>query len=146
VVWEIVSPNTTDVQREQLFDFYQQYHVEEYYEYDPQRGTLAGWLRQRRRLVAIPDIQDWVSPRTGVRMGLVATELRLTYPGGQPFRSLREEHLLREEAAKQAAKEKRRADRENRRADREKARADEEKRRADDLAARLRELGIDPDA
>jgi Uma2 family endonuclease len=153
VVWEVVSPTTTVPQRQELFGFYQRHRVEEYYEYDPQRGTLSGWLRQRRRLVAIADIQGWVSPRTGVRMELVGTELRLTYPDGQPFRSLSEHNRLREEAVRQAAREKRRAEREKRRANREKdradeekQRADEEKQRADELAARLRELGIDPDA
>ncbi|MCX7853857.1 MAG: Uma2 family endonuclease, partial [Caldilineales bacterium] len=48
--------------------------------------------------------------------------------------------------AEQAAEERRRAEEERRRAEEEARRAEEERRRAERLAARLRSLGIDPDA
>ncbi len=48
-------------------------------------------------------------------------------------------------AEEREAKEKQRADQEQQRADQEQQRADQEQQRADRLAARLRELGIDPE-
>jgi len=57
-----------------------------------------------------------------------------------------EEARRADEEARRADEETRRADEETRRADEETRRADEEARRAARLAARLRELGVEPDA
>jgi putative restriction endonuclease len=56
-----------------------------------------------------------------------------------------EEHRRADEERLRADEEHRRADEERQRADEERLRADEERQRAEHLAARLRELGIDPE-
>ena len=45
VVFEILSPGNRAGEMAQKFEFYQRYGVEEYYVYDPDRGTLEGWRR-----------------------------------------------------------------------------------------------------
>lgn len=118
VVFEILSPShrVGEMLKKQMF--YNRYGVEESYIYDPDRHELAVLIRGAEGdLEPINDPQDWVSPRLGIRFQLDETTLTLLRPDGQPFSSLLEERQ----------------------------RADRERERADRLAARLRELGIDPD-
>ena len=58
----------------------------------------------------------------------------------------RQERQRAEESARQADQERQRADQERQRADQERQRATEAEQRAERLAARLRELGIEPPA
>ena len=69
------------------FQFYEKYGVEEYYLYDPESGSLEGWLREGGRLVAIDDMSGHVSPRLGIRFepGEGPDSLRIFGPDGQPF-------------------------------------------------------------
>ncbi len=48
-------------------EFYDTYSVEEYYLYNPMRCRLQGWQRQGKTLREIIPINDWISPRLGVR-------------------------------------------------------------------------------
>src|SRR5262245_52575173 len=57
VVWEVLSPSHTPEGMEEKRAFYERHGVEEYYEYDPDRGQLRGWLRQGDRLHPIPQMQ-----------------------------------------------------------------------------------------
>jgi hypothetical protein len=65
--------------------------VEEYYEFDPDRLKLKGWIRQGGKLEAIPQMQGWVSPLTGVRFELAVgdtdRELKLYQPDGTQFKT-----------------------------------------------------------
>ena len=91
VVWEVLSPSNRRGELQEKFDFYQRFGAEEYYQYDPNRGRLRGWLCRGEVLEEIPNIvQGWRSPRTGVRMRLEEGELILTYPDGRPFLSFLE--------------------------------------------------------
>ena len=168
VVWEVLSPGNRRGELQEKFDFYQRFGVEEYYQYDPDRGRLRGWLRAGDRLEEIPNIgQDWQSPRTGVRMRLEQGELLLTYPDGRPFLSFVELARQNEESQARARQATARAEAERREREAAETRAEAERRereaaetraeaeqqerkaaaaRAERLAARLRELGIDPDA
>ena len=47
VVVEVLSPNNRPAEMAAKKDFYEKYGVEEYYVYDPDRVTLAGYLRDR---------------------------------------------------------------------------------------------------
>jgi Uma2 family endonuclease len=118
VVWEVLSPGNRPGEIREKLEFYQRYGVEEYYQYDPDRGDLRGWLRDGEELRPIQSIQGWISPRTGVRMSLAGTELALHYPDGKSFLTFGEWVALQEQAAS----------------------------RADRLAAQLRALGIEPEA
>jgi Uma2 family endonuclease len=90
----------------------------------------------------------------GVYWGLEMTWLRWAYPDGhlllteaEAARQLLEQERQRLEQERQrVAQEQQRAEQEQQRAEQEQQRAEQEQQRAERLAARLRELGIDPDA
>jgi Uma2 family endonuclease len=130
VAFEILSPNNRFGEMLRKFEFYQQYGVEEYYVYDPNRGTLEGWLRQGDRLQEIPTMQGWVSPRLKVRFELVGSELHLYRPDGRKFATYVELEQQRAAAQAQVDKERR---------DREAAQAEVER-----LKSQLRALGVEP--
>jgi Uma2 family endonuclease len=154
VVWEVLSPGNRRGALKAKFEFYQRFGVEEYYQYDPNRGKLRGWLRNGAELEEIENITEgWRSPATGVNMRLERGELLLTYPDGKPFLSFLELVEQNEKSQAEAAKATRRAIRADERAVRADGRAARERRAreaaealAERLAARMRELGIDPDA
>src|SRR5213076_1518458 len=70
VVFEVLSPNNTGPEMARKRAFYERYGVEEYYEYDPDRGQLRGWQRHGGQLVPIPEMRGWLSPRLSVRFDL----------------------------------------------------------------------------
>lgn len=86
------------------FDRYDRYGVDEYYEYDPDRGELRGWLRDPDggELIAIPDMDHWQSPATVVTLHLEGTDLVVTRSDGSVF-------LNSEETAEALAEHARRA-------------------------------------
>jgi len=98
---------------------YGKYGVEEYQIYDPADGSLAGWRRAANRLEEVPKMSSFLSPMLVVRSepGEGPSNLRIVGPDGQSFATYEEVVAQR----------------------------DAERRRADRLAARLRELDIDPD-
>jgi len=132
VVFEVLSPGNRFAELQRKFDFYRRHGVEEYYIYDPELNYWEGFTRSGDQLVEIGDLRSWTSPRLGVRFDLDADEMRLVRPDGQPFLSYSE--LADRSRAAEV------------RADAEQRRADAQQRRADSLAAKLRELGVDPDA
>jgi Uma2 family endonuclease len=77
VVFEILSPGNTIKEMAAKLLFYQQYGVEEYYLYDPEKVDFAGWQKIAGQLTIIDEIQGWVSPRLGVRFEM-AQELQRT--------------------------------------------------------------------
>ncbi len=121
VVFEILSPGNTVKEMYGKLLFYQCYGVEEYYIYDPDINDLKGFVRRDNILEMIDEIDDYSSPRLGIRFQLAQPELIIYYPNGDRFSSYNEE------------KQKVLA---------EKERAEREKQRADKLEAKLRELGI----
>lgn len=123
VVFEVLSPGNTAAEMTRKFRFYERYGVEEYYVYDPDRGTLNGWLRREGRLEKAPDMEGWTSPRLGVRFTLEGSDLVLYRPDGRRFETFLELEQ---------------------RAEAERQRADEAYQRAERLAEQLRALGIEP--
>jgi hypothetical protein len=105
---------------------YEKYGVEEYYIYDPDDGTLEGWLRKGDRLEEVTGMAGFVSPRLGVRFepGEGPDNLRIVRPDGEPFQTHTVD-INRRKAAEE--------------------RAESERQRAERYAAKLRELGIEPD-
>lgn len=116
VVFEVLSPGNRFGQTLKKFAFYERYGVEEYYIYDPDAGELFGWQRSGERLVEIPRMEGWESPRLKVRFALENGELRLTDPEGRPFADYVELDRQRQEA----------------------------ERKAETLRAQLRAVGIEP--
>ena len=140
VVFEVLSPNNSTAEMAKKRRFYRRYGAEEYYVYDPKRVELQVWLRQDDRFVGVDETDKFTSPRLGIRFMLFEGDEMVVYrPDGQRFLTFVELGTLAEQ-------EKERAEQEKERAEQEKERADGEKARADRLAAKLRELGLDPDA
>jgi Uma2 family endonuclease len=124
VVFEILSPSNTKREMERKLLQYHSYGVEEYYLYDPDSNQLSGWLRSPDGLLeGIESMTGWVSPRLGIRFE-VTEELQLYRPDGVPFYSFAEINQMLAESQQ---------------------RAEAAEQRAERLAAKLREMGIEPD-
>lgn len=126
VVFEVLSPGNRKGEMARKFRFYEIYGVQEYYIYNPDNGDLSGWCREGERLVPSVNMNGYTSPRLGIRFepGPGRDNLTIIGPDGQRFLTYSEVIELR---------------------DSERQRADSEHQRAERLAARLRELGIEPD-
>jgi Uma2 family endonuclease len=131
VVFEILSPGNTRTEMERKLLFYDRHGVEEYYEYDPDRNELRGWLRIEGYLDAIESMAGWVSPRLGIRFEMSGEELEIYRPDGDRFMEFVEFAQ--------------RAEQERQRADQAEAALEEEQRRSQALAERLKAAGINPD-
>ncbi len=121
VVFEIASPsNSLKELRQTKLALYDRHNVEEYYLFDPDRALLKGWQRQAvGGLVEIVPMENWVSPRLGVRFELTPEgELQLYTPTGERFASyveaiaqMQQERADKQEALAQVALEQERAER-----------------------------------
>lgn len=142
VVFEVLSPNNTTREMRDKLAFYQRHGVREYYVIDPcdpDRVTLEVFEREGDVLKPLASMPEWISPLTAVRFAVTPAAVELFYPDGRPFLSFVElgELQMRTEQALEAARQ---------RVDAERQKADAERQRAAKLAAKLRELGVDPDA
>lgn len=125
VVFEVASPGNRPRDMARKLQFYDEHGAEEYYLYDPDKGTLQGWLRGARGLEPIERTNGFRSPRLGIIFENPGAPdaLIIRGPDGAPFETYVELFEAREA---------------------ERGRADAAQARADRLAARLRELGFDP--
>jgi Uma2 family endonuclease len=154
VVFEILSPGNRMGEMNRKLRFYEQYGVNEYYLYDPDRLDFTGWIRNgdRDRLESISQGDgyaneqpiDWSSPLLGIRFELDAGDLTISRPDGEPFLSFVDLDLRRQAAEQRAETAEQRAETAEQRAETAEQRADDTQQQAARLAAKLRELGIDP--
>ena len=128
VVFEVLSLSNTDQELEAKLQFYELHGVEEYYVIDPYDQLVYGYTRRARRLSAIRKVLDFTSPRLGIRFEKSDGELRIVSRSGRPFQT-RSEQVgdLKSELVEK----------------REELQA--ERKQKEQFAAKLRELGIDPD-
>jgi Uma2 family endonuclease len=131
VVFEVLSPGNTQKEMAAKWRFYNRYGVAEYYLYDPDHGTLAGWWRTAGDLTAIEPIRGWVSPHLNISFDLVGEDLLLRYPDGKPFASYVDIHQEAVRQTNRADTEAKRAKAEAKRADTEAKHAKAETKRAD---------------
>lgn len=162
VVFEVLSPGNrlTEMNKKQVF--YDHYGVEEYYLYDPDKNDLSGWLRSgdsavsgsvaqsqaldspetdtfvRNRLNVIDSINNWISPRLGIRFDMSGEELQIYRPDGERFATY-------VEIAQRLEQERQRAEQAEQRVEQAEQRAEQAEQRAARLAERLRAAGIDPE-
>jgi hypothetical protein len=134
-----MSPGNDAAEMDRKFAFYDAYGVEEYYLYDPDTFELSGWRRQQGRLQPILRMDGWVSPRLGIRFDLSGDELVIVRPDDTPFLTYLEQAAQRVESQQQAAAAQQQAAAARKE-------ADKERERAERLAAKLRALGVDPEA
>lgn len=139
VVFEVRSPSNTADDVTEMRKFYRRYGVEEFYLYDPEHGEFEAWTRSGKKLVPVAEPHGFVSPRMGVTFETPDDgPLRLIRPDGRPFLTYRE-------IITKADEERERADQAVRLAEHERREKEAARREADALAAKLRELGVDPD-
>jgi Uma2 family endonuclease len=133
VVFEVLSRGNRISEMARKFEFYQTYGVEEYYVYDHLANDLVGWLRNHddHHLEPIADIQNWTSPRLGIRFELTDETLKILQPDGTRFLTYLEqaEH----------------AQRERDRAETEKIAKEQALDAIAKFTAKLREMGVDPE-
>jgi Uma2 family endonuclease len=175
VVFEVLSPGNRHKELIRKFRFYERYGVEEYYIIDPDQHTFEAWHRVGQKLHGVRINGGLVSPRLGIRFEWKpGTDVVLFYPDGKPFLSYRELAAARHFAEQQlatteqqlatteqqlATTEQQLATTEQQLATTEQQLATTEQQlatvkqqaqtaaeRAAALAAKLRSLGIDPDA
>ena len=126
VVFEVLSPGNRAGEMERKFQFYERHGVEEYYIYDPDRGDLVGWRRIGKILEESPKMAGFESPLLKIRFepGEGPDNLKIIGPDGEPFLTY-SDMVKQRDAARRLS--------------------EELTQRADRLAARLRELGVEPD-
>ena len=140
VVFEVLSSASRFGEMLRKFRFYRHYGVEEYYLYNPDEGFLEGYGRVKRRLKAIRRMSGFVSPRLGIRFepGDGPNNLVILRPDGQRFLTYVEQVARSSGSPTPICRCRAPA--------RPIASTPEaERQRAARLAARLRELGIEPD-
>ncbi len=169
VVFEFLSDSNTTSEMAAKAVFFEHYGVQEYYIYDLERKELSGLIRFKEEddlLEEIPDMNDWTSPRLGIRFDMSSGDLQLYKPDGKPFLSFLEVEALRQqaEAKLEQTREQLGQTREQLGQTREQLgqtseqlgqtreqllitaqMLDESQSRTNALAAKLRELGINPD-
>ncbi|NER20495.1 MAG: hypothetical protein F6J96_07200 [Symploca sp. SIO1C2] len=128
VVFEILSKSNTEAEMLSKFKFYERYGVEEYYLYDPALNLLKGWLQQNQQLIAIDNMEGWISPRLGCRFETARGALEVYRPDGQRMTTYVETS--------------KRAEQESQRAEQEAQRAQQEYQARRDAIPRLLALGL----
>jgi Uma2 family endonuclease len=131
VTFEILSPGNTEIEMLTKLQFYEQYGVEEYYQFNPANGNLLGWLRQGSTFQVIPQMNGWISPLLGIRFEVRGLDLQLYNPDGSLFRSHTELIQLAETQRLQALFERQRFEQEQQRAEQAQKRATQEQQRAE---------------
>jgi Uma2 family endonuclease len=104
VVFEILSPGNTRQEMSEKQAFYDEYGVEEYYLYDPDKNRLQVFLRRGTVLTRVRKPGGFVSPRLSISFDLSGPELIVRYPDGQPFVVLEQERAARTLVQQQAAR------------------------------------------
>src|SRR5438132_4788586 len=144
VVFEIRSPGNRFGEMLHKFQFYERYGVEEYYLYDPDFNELEGWIRNKERLQPIPVINGWISPRLGIRFALESNTLVIYRPDGRKFAAYLELEQERTSAVKEAESVMRKVEQERNLRVAAEVQVEQERKERERLAAKLRELGVDP--
>jgi Uma2 family endonuclease len=90
VVFEILSPENSHRELVDKLAFYEEYGVEEYYEYDPDNNHLIIYVRQGEMLRRRRPVSGFVSPRLGIRFDLSGEELVVLRPDGRRFLTFEE--------------------------------------------------------
>jgi Uma2 family endonuclease len=129
VAFEVLSPNNDLFEMADKLAFYDDYGVEEYYIYDPEKNRLAVYLRQGHALRRARKVNNFVSPRLGIRFDLSGPEMVVFYPDGRRFLTFEELDAERAQAEQRAQKAEQRADK-----------AEHQVEQARQRMARLREL------
>lgn len=160
-VFEIVSKSNRSAEMKGKLKFYDEYGVSVYVIYDPLRNVLQIYVRDEltSSLKAVSKLDGWVSPVLGISYHEQSDFWEVRDLEGKSFESSSsivnakrdQEKLLEQERTRRNAErdqlEAERRDKELalKSAEAERERADSEQQAKEKLAAKLRELGIDPE-
>lgn len=139
VIVELLSDSTANVDKGLKKQIYQDiFRTPEYFWFDPNNLEFAGFILVGGRYQPLsPNSQGWLwSEQLGLFLGVYQEKLRFFTSEGELVPTPQE--LIEQEMQ--------RTSQEMQRADQESQRADQESQRAERLAAKLRELNIDPDS
>jgi Uma2 family endonuclease len=142
VVFEILSPSNTQTEMNKKLLFYDRYGVEEYYIYNPDKHDLSGWIRSESRLDVIDPIDNWVSPRLGIKFDNSGEELQIYRPDTEKFASYVEIQRRLQNTEAMVREERQRSQNAEAMVQQERQRAEEAEARAQKLAAKLQSAGI----
>lgn len=155
VVFEFLSEANTTPEMARKAMFFERYGVQEYYIYDLEAKELSGFVRYQEQddeLEPISDMNDWRSPRLGIRFDMSSGDLQLFKPDNTPFLSYEELDAVLKEREEQLGitretleKTQEQLGQTQEQLDHTTRERDEIKSREQVLAAKLRELGINPD-
>lgn len=140
VVFEILSPGNTTQEMNAKEEFYITHGVLEYYVYNPDSYEFWGLVRTSAAQAMMPVFplkMPWVSPLLGIRFELFEDGLAIFYPNGDIFQDPVDvmenfENLQGQFSQVQSERDQIQEER------------DQIQEERDRLAAKLRELGIDP--
>lgn len=138
VIVELLSGSTEDIDRTIKIDIYaERFRTPEYFWYSPQTDEFQGLrLRSTEYEEIAPNENGWRwSEELQLYLGVFNHQLRYFHPNGELVPTVQEAARLERQKAQQEAQ----------RADQETQRAEQEAKRATRLAAKLREMGINPD-
>jgi Uma2 family endonuclease len=144
LIIELLSDETVAADRGPKFKLYQDvFRAPEYFLFSPVTAEFIGYRLQGRKYAEIPpDERGWKWSETlGLYLDVEDGRLRYFTPDGDRVLSPEEDA---EQEKLQVEQERQRAEQERRRAERAEAETALAKRQSEKLAARLRELGINP--
>jgi len=121
VVFEIIAPSNSATEMSQKQGFYDRYRVLEMFFYDPDSFEFWGLIRQaadERPILLTRLTLPWISPSLGIQFDMFDDGLAVFYPNGEQFKD--PEELFQER--------------------------DNVRQTLDRALAKLKELGIDPEA
>jgi Uma2 family endonuclease len=148
VVFEFLSDSNTPSEMTNKALFFERYGVQEYYLYDLERKQLSGFIRYQEhddKLEEVPAMNDWVSPRLGIRFDMSSGDLQLYKPDGKPFLSYAEVEIELNKTREMLDEAREMLGETRERLGETQERLGKSETRAKMLEAKLRELGINPD-
>ncbi len=146
VVFEVLSDANTPAEMLAKKNFYSLYGVKEYYVIDPDTQELKAHVRAEDTLRQVEPLAfPYFSRILGIQFAQEEDGLVLYHPNGEKFENFSQVRRQAKQANERAEQEHERAEQEHERAEQERLRADAEKARAEALAAKLRQMGINPD-
>jgi Uma2 family endonuclease len=156
-ILEITSKSTVNEDQGSKKGLYAHWGVKEYFQCDPTADyldpPLKGFTLVDGNYTPLPTLSTddgalvVASQVLGLELRLKDGEFRFFDPAENKFLlNYQESDFARQQAELEAEEERQRAEEERQRAEEERQRAEEERQRADRLAAKLRELNIDPES
>nr|MDZ8005898.1 Uma2 family endonuclease [Nostoc sp. DedSLP05] len=145
IIVELLSDSTATIDKGLKKQIYQDiFRTPEYFWFDPKNLEFVGFILVGGTYQRLePNSQGWLwSQQLNLYLGVRENKLRYFTEDGQLIPTPEEAF---EQQAQRAEQQAQRAEQQAQRAEQQAQRAEQEKQKADRLAAKLRELNIDPD-